>query len=206
MFWVTTARSLPFPRPAAGGKGSAGQAQGQAVKGQQRHPGQVVTDKIAQPFAQAVDGAAVEAQNQDGPRIDPAHSQEIRDPVGNHPGFPRTGTGEERGGILEVVALDHAAERLPGRERLAIAGIDVADLTFGDRHQSHFVDGILPTPQADVDATCAYLAEQGVPLLFDTPRHRPEFSGDEASTYYQVMFETPDRLLLEVVYIGPKSN
>ena len=56
----------------------------------------------------------------------------------------------------------------------------------------------------EVDAAAAYLTEQGVPLLFDTPRHRPEFSGDEQSTYYQIMFETPDRILLEVVYIGPK--
>lgn len=60
------------------------------------------------------------------------------------------------------------------------------------------------TSQADVDATVAYLKERGVAALFDTPRHRPEFSG-EGSTYYQVMFETPDRLLLEVVYTGPKG-
>ena len=57
---------------------------------------------------------------------------------------------------------------------------------------------------AEVDAAAAYLTEQGVPLLFDTPRHRPEFSGDEQNTYYQIMFETPDRILLEIVYIGPK--
>jgi catechol 2,3-dioxygenase-like lactoylglutathione lyase family enzyme len=65
--------------------------------------------------------------------------------------------------------------------------------------------GIGAASQADVDATCAYLAEQGVPLLFETPRHRPEFSQDAASTYYQAMFETPDRILFEVVYIGPKG-
>jgi hypothetical protein len=39
---------------------------------------------------------------------------------------------------------------------------------------------------------------------FDTPRHRPEFAGGD-NTYYQVMFETPDRILAEVVYIGPKQ-
>lgn len=65
--------------------------------------------------------------------------------------------------------------------------------------------GLGAATQADVDAAAAYLAAQGVPLLFDTPRHRPEFSQDETSTYYQVMFETPDRILLEVVYTGPKS-
>ena len=57
---------------------------------------------------------------------------------------------------------------------------------------------------ADVDAAVAYLQARGVVLLFETPRHRPEFARDELSTYYQVMFETPDRILLEIVYIGPR--
>ena len=57
---------------------------------------------------------------------------------------------------------------------------------------------------ADVDAAVAYLQAHGVEPLFETPRHRPEFARDEQSTYYQVMFETPDRILLEIVYIGPR--
>jgi len=64
---------------------------------------------------------------------------------------------------------------------------------------------IAPRAQADVDTVAAYLKERGVELLFDTPRHRPEFASSEDQTYYQVMFESPDRLLLEVVYTGPKS-
>jgi catechol 2,3-dioxygenase-like lactoylglutathione lyase family enzyme len=59
--------------------------------------------------------------------------------------------------------------------------------------------------QAEVDQAAAYLAERGVAHLFETPRHRPEFAHDESSTYYQVMFETPDRILVEIVYTGPKS-
>lgn len=59
--------------------------------------------------------------------------------------------------------------------------------------------------QADVDTIAAYLAERGVAHLFETPRHRPEFAQDPAQTYYQVMFETPDRILVEVVYTGPKA-
>jgi catechol 2,3-dioxygenase-like lactoylglutathione lyase family enzyme len=59
--------------------------------------------------------------------------------------------------------------------------------------------------QADVNHATAFLVERGVEPLFETPRHRPEFSQDESSTYYQVMFETPDRLLFEIVYTGPKS-
>ena len=57
---------------------------------------------------------------------------------------------------------------------------------------------------ADVDSTVTYLRDSGVAALFETPRHRPEFSQDPADTYYQVMFESPDRILFEVVYTGPK--
>lgn len=58
---------------------------------------------------------------------------------------------------------------------------------------------------ANVDTAAAYLREQGTELLFNTPCHRPEFCSTEDDTYYQVMFETPDRILLEVVYAGPKA-
>jgi catechol-2,3-dioxygenase len=67
---------------------------------------------------------------------------------------------------------------------------------------NHFA--IHTTTQAEVDQAAAYLTERGIPHLFDTPRHRPEFAGGD-NTYYQVMFETPDRILAEVVYIGPKQ-
>ena len=59
--------------------------------------------------------------------------------------------------------------------------------------------------QSDVDAAVGYLAERGVPALFGTPRHNAEFSSAER-TYYQVMFESPDRILFEIVYMGPKAN
>lgn len=63
--------------------------------------------------------------------------------------------------------------------------------------------GIGVPHQADVDETVAYLKQHGVPPLFETPRHRPEFCSSPDQTYYQVMFESPDRILLEVVYTGP---
>ncbi len=63
--------------------------------------------------------------------------------------------------------------------------------------------GIGTTTQAEVDAAAEYLRERGVELLFETPRHRAEFAGGKDQTYYQVMFETPDRILVEVVYMGP---
>jgi catechol 2,3-dioxygenase-like lactoylglutathione lyase family enzyme len=58
---------------------------------------------------------------------------------------------------------------------------------------------------ADVDLAAAYLTGRDVELLFETPRHRPEFSMGPDQTYYQIMFETPDRILVEIVYIGPKA-
>lgn len=60
--------------------------------------------------------------------------------------------------------------------------------------------------QADVDQAAVYLAEHGIKHLFETPRHRPEFTGSADQTYYQVMFESPDRLLFEIVYTGPKQD
>ena len=68
---------------------------------------------------------------------------------------------------------------------------------------NHFA--VSTAAQADVDAAVAYLGERGIAPVFETPRHRPDFTFDEASTYYQVMFETPDRILVEIVYTGPKS-
>jgi catechol 2,3-dioxygenase-like lactoylglutathione lyase family enzyme len=59
--------------------------------------------------------------------------------------------------------------------------------------------------QTDVDAAVQYLADHGVKALFETPRHRPDFASSPADTYYQVMFESPDRILFEIVYIGPKA-
>ena len=60
--------------------------------------------------------------------------------------------------------------------------------------------------QADVDAAAAHLTAQGVALLFETPRHRPDFAWNETDTYYQIMFESPDRILWEFVYTGPKQG
>lgn len=67
----------------------------------------------------------------------------------------------------------------------------------GMNHLGFSVDSII-----DVDKTVAWLRERGIPPLFETPRHRPEFSSP-GNTYYQVMFESPDRVLFEVVYTGP---
>lgn len=59
--------------------------------------------------------------------------------------------------------------------------------------------------QKDVDAVMNFLKEKGTEMLFDTPRHRPEFSM-EGKTYYQIMFRTPDEILVEVIYKGNKED
>ncbi len=68
---------------------------------------------------------------------------------------------------------------------------------------NHLAIGV--AAQADVDTAADYLRDHGVTLLFETPKHRPDFAQGPDQTYYQVMFETPDRILFEIVYIGVKS-
>lgn len=60
--------------------------------------------------------------------------------------------------------------------------------------------------QADVDKTVAYLDDRGIERLFETPRHRPDFAHSDKDTYYQVMFTSPDGVLFEHVYTGPKQD
>ena len=103
--------------------------------------------------------------------------------IGDWPGMVGLGTSDGQSlwfsGDVKAVTNDYDG---PGLNHLAFAAASIAD----------------------VDAAVAYLQAHGVALLFETPRHRPEFARDEQSTYYQVMFETPDRILLEIVYIGPR--
>jgi len=65
--------------------------------------------------------------------------------------------------------------------------------------------GFAVTSQQEVDLTTMYLGDHGISPLFETPRHLPEFTDKPSDTYYQVMFEIPDRILTEVVYTGPKD-
>ena len=66
--------------------------------------------------------------------------------------------------------------------------------------------GIAVSAQKDVDAAVDYLKSKNVEALFETPRHRPDFGMGDGQTYYQVMFRSPDNLLFEIVYIGPKDE
>ena len=54
--------------------------------------------------------------------------------------------------ILEVVAGNHAAERLAGRQGLTVPGVNVTDLALRHRDQRHLVDPELPAPEAKMQA------------------------------------------------------
>lgn len=58
--------------------------------------------------------------------------------------------------------------------------------------------------QADVDASADFLRSKGTELLFGTPCNRPEHAESEDHLYYSVMFTSPDNILMETVYTGPK--
>lgn len=70
----------------------------------------------------------------------------------------------------------------------------------GVNHISFRVDNM-----TDVDKVKSHLEKIKIKMLFDTPRHRHEFSASKDETYYQIMFESPDKILFEVVYIGTKK-
>ena len=59
--------------------------------------------------------------------------------------------------------------------------------------------------QPDLDRLISYLKEKQILPLFGTPKHRSEFTSNKNETYYQVMFVSPDNILFEIVYIGPKQ-
>jgi catechol 2,3-dioxygenase-like lactoylglutathione lyase family enzyme len=64
---------------------------------------------------------------------------------------------------------------------------------------------IAASSQGEVDEAAGYLKNNNIAALFGTPCHRPDFASSESETYYQVMFESPDGVLFEIVYTGPKS-
>jgi catechol 2,3-dioxygenase-like lactoylglutathione lyase family enzyme len=85
-----------------------------------------------------------------------------------------------------------------------ISGANDAPNDYDGPGMNHI--GVGAESQADVDRVVAWLRERGIEPLFETPRHRPDFASAPDQTYYQVMFESPDRVLFEVVYTGPKQD
>lgn len=73
---------------------------------------------------------------------------------------------------------------------------------YDDKGFNHI--GIKVGKIEDVKQAEQYLRERGVEMLFDTPRHRPDFVSDESQTYYQIIFTTPDNIQMEIMYNGKK--
>jgi len=66
--------------------------------------------------------------------------------------------------------------------------------------------GIHVKSRQDVDTfSLEFMKPNNLKALFETPRAREEMMS-EGSDYYQVMFELPGAILLEVVYAGPKQK
>jgi len=104
-------------------------------------------------------------------------------------------TLHEESSILGVGAANDASLWFVG-------GANDAPNDYDGRGTNHIAIGAESI--ADVDTVAGYLNTKNIPALFETPRHRPEFSAGPDETYYQVMFESPDKVLFEVVYTGPK--
>ncbi len=64
--------------------------------------------------------------------------------------------------------------------------------------------GIKVEELKNVDEAEAFLKSKDIKMLFGTPKHRTEFAMSENETYYQIMFESPDKVLFEIVYTGVK--
>jgi len=69
---------------------------------------------------------------------------------------------------------------------------------FDNRGVNHL--SIRVEQKEDVDSVVSFLKQRNIELLFETPRHRPEFVSEPSETYYQAMFKTEDNILFEVVY------
>src|SRR5438093_9311913 len=75
---------------------------------------------------------------------------------------------EERPRVLEIVAVHDMAKRLTGLERLAVAGIDVADLPLGNGNEGNLVNAVLPEPQRMVQAAAEHVGlEAGLAVQGD---------------------------------------
>ncbi len=116
--------------------------------------------------------------------------------------------------LLGWQVIYDGAENPEGHDMLGVADPNGASVWFAGQATtvSNDYDGpgmnhlaIGTQSQSDVEEVAKYLEKRDIKLLFGTPQHRPEFAMSPDQTYYQVMFESPDRLLLEVVYTGPKS-
>jgi len=65
--------------------------------------------------------------------------------------------------------------------------------------------GIEADPVEAVDQVGTWIRGKSIAPLYGTPTNRPEFAASGDEMYYSVMFESPDGILLEVVYTDPRT-
>ena len=92
---------------------------------------------------------------------------------------------QEFAGILEVVTVGDAAQRLAGGERFAVTGVNVADLALRHRDERDLVQAVHPAPQAQVETAAqhigfetGFIAQRDQTALLDGPGARPELFDD----------------------------
>ena len=92
---------------------------------------------------------------------------------------------QEAAGILEIVAGNDLAQRLARQQRLAVTGVDIADLALRHRDQRHLVDPVLPPPQSEMQTAAQDLRlkprlaiERDDSPLGHRTLHRPELLDD----------------------------
>ncbi len=88
------------------------------------------------------------------------------------------------------------------------------DLWFVDSDKKESVDydavginhlAIRVEKQKDIDQIVEFLKSKNITTLFGTPKHRADFAANENETYYQIILETPDKIQVEIVYVGEKE-
>ncbi len=67
------------------------------------------------------------------------------------------GSLQEGPGVLKVVRLHDAGQRLAGSQGLAAAGVDVADFALRNDHERNAVNAILPAPKAKMKTTAQHI-------------------------------------------------
>ena len=78
------------------GEGPAGEAQGQAVIGLDGHAAGLVADQLREAPAQLQGRAAVEAEQQDAPRVDAQDPQQVGTAMHHHPRLAGPGSGQHQ--------------------------------------------------------------------------------------------------------------
>lgn len=105
--------------------------------------------------------------------------------------------------VFEMDGYFGAADPGGGASLWFLGHANEAPNDYDGRGMNHLAFSV--QTQAEVDDAVAYLRGRGIEPLFGTPLHSAMPAPRQDQTYYRVMFESPDRILLEFAYSGPRS-